>query len=734
VDIVARVIGVIEAETSAASALRAAAVAIAAELRSQSCAVFLAAPKSRLVLWELAGEKLDSRSQSRAQSLGDEALAHVLPAIGGGATRALCVAPLWSRARPIGSLVVERPGSDPYTAQEVATLATVASHVVGIIEGVRLLEIIEEIPSPSLRERASSAPPPRALEPPGECVLRGVAASPGLAVGRAVLRDAHPRPRVQPRPSAGPMETERARDAIQKTRNDLISLQSAMAREIDEEDALVFGSHLMFLADPMLNERIEVGLTAGLPAELAIDAAFEEIVRRLKVVDVAYIRDKIEDVEDLHNRIQGHLLGDDPPEPLAAQLVVSRRVTPSLVVELRLAGGLGIASELGGTTSHGVLLARALGIPAVTGVAGLTEQVVPGESLVIDAEEGLVILRPSAATLARYQERQQALERRESEFLRYRDRPAESADGVTFELRANIALSVDLEAARENGAHGVGLYRTEFPFIVRDGIPTLEKQVRIYANAYQAFPDGPIAFRILDLAADKLVPGIGPQSAASAFHGYRSIRVLFDYPHVLRDQVQAFAIAAAGRPLSILVPMVTSLDELRRVKQLAASALAQHPVTRHAPAPSYGAMIEVPGAVELVPDLAREVDFFSIGTNDLIQYSLVVDREDPRISTMHDAFHPAILRMIRRVIVAAHAAGKHVSVCGEMASHPQLGIAMLALGVDALSMTPRAIPAFKRALAGVRMEPLKARIGSMLELSTASEIQRVLGRHLVSVP
>jgi len=202
VDIVSRVIRAIEAETSAASALRAGAVAIAAELRSQSCGVFLAAANGRLVLWELAGEKLDVRSQ--AQAVADEALAHELPAIDGVAARALCVAPLWSRARAIGSLVVERAGSEPYAPEEVATLATAASHVVGIIEGVRLLEIIEEIPSPSLRERPASSPPLQgASEPLQECVLRGIAASPGLAVGRAVLRHAHARAHAQPGPSAG---------------------------------------------------------------------------------------------------------------------------------------------------------------------------------------------------------------------------------------------------------------------------------------------------------------------------------------------------------------------------------------------------------------------------------------------------------------------------------------------------------------------------------------------------
>lgn len=306
-----------------------------------------------------------------------------------------------------------------------------------------------------------------------------------------------------------------------------------------------------------------------------------------------------------------------------------------------------------------------------------------------------------------------------------------TADGVRFTLQANVALGVDLAIAKENGAEGVGLYRTEFPFIVREGLPTVDEQVRIYSKAYDAFPNGPISFRLLDVAGDKFVPTRELGVTRSAFHGYRSLRVLFDYPHILRDQVQAFALAAGTRPLRILVPMVTSLEDMRLVRQLVASSLAQHPVTAALQSPSLGAMIEVPAAVEIVDDLAAEVDFFSIGTNDLLQYALVVDREDPRLSSPRDAYHPAILRMIRRVVRAGHAAGKEVGVCGEIAARPELAIALMALGVDALSVTPRAIPELKQKFAGIPLKPLSASIDRLLRASVAEDIERELRQYVL---
>jgi phosphoenolpyruvate-protein phosphotransferase len=480
----------------------------------------------------------------------------------------------------------------------------------------------------------------------------------------------------------------------------------------------------------MLFERVEEGIAAGLPAAAAVDRARGEIVARLAAVGDAYVRERVEDLEDLCSRMLSHLLGGPGAATSDAELVVSRQIMPSLVVELHGRGALGIASELGGSTSHAVLLARALGFPAVTGIAELLTEAVAGETLVIDGDRGVVVLSPSEPTVDAYRARLDATDRARTEFAIYRDRSPSTADGVRFTLRANVAFGVDVEVACENNAEGIGLYRTEFPFIVRDGVPTIEEQVRIYERAYRAFPDHPVVFRILDLGADKLLLGTGLDPAVNAFQGYRSIRLLFDHPYVLREQVQAFALAAGSHPLSILIPMVTSIEELRRVKALIAGALAEHPDTAGRAAPMIGLLIEVPAAVEIAAELARESDFLSIGTNDLIQYALVIDRDDPRLSSPLDAFHPAVLRMVQKVVVAAHAAGKEVSVCGEIAARFELALALLALGVDTLSVTPRIIPELKQRLAQHVFAPLARDMDRILALSTASELEQALRAHL----
>lgn len=713
--------------------LRAAARAIAADMGARWCWIFLSKGAGRLVAIESFAEELGAGTIA-AETLAGQALANILLARADTAEGMLLAVPMVSRSRRLGAIVVERAGHErPFLDEDLERFSAVASQMVDLVEGVNLIGRIEgdaDVTGPP-------AEPPRAPEgSAGEQILEGTAASPGIAIGVATFRHAFPSDIVRrdARPIGEAAERDRLRDAFQKTHNDLLRMQSAAATELGEEQALVFGAHLLLLRDPMLLASIERGIQSEKPVAIAVDDAFEDIAARIRELADPYFQERTEDVEDLRSRVLGHLFEIETATSLPGHVVVSPRTSPSVIMELKARGAQGVASEYGGTTSHGVLLARALGVPAVTGVPDLMRQVRAGDALIVDGDQGRVIVRPSAATLADYTSRAVAAERARTEFSKFRHLPPQTADAVRFELQANVALGVDLDVARDNGAGGVGLYRTEFAFIAREGIPSREEQVRIYAKAYAAFPEGPISFRILDLAGDKFLSSSGLRIARSPFHGYRSIRVLFDYPHILRDQAQAFALAANGRPLRILVPMVSSLEDIRHVKQLVMSALAQCPAGAARTTPSFGAMIEVPAALEIVSDLATEVDFFSIGTNDLIQYSLVVDREDSRLSSPHNAFHPAILRAIQRVVRRAHAAGKEVGVCGEMAARPEVAIALLALGVDALSVTPRAIPELKQKLSRVELAPVAANVEHLLAMRTTAEIEQSLRRHLDDGP
>lgn len=513
---------------------------------------------------------------------------------------------------------------------------------------------------------------------------------------------------------------------MEKAHNDLSRIQVAAAREIDEEHALIFASHLLLLHDPTLLSRVDEEIGRGLSAALAIDAALGEFEARLRLVPDAYIQERIDDVDDLRSRLLDHVLDGETRARLGAGIVLTGRIPPSLVVELKTEGAQALVTESGGATSHGVLLARAMGIPVVTGIADMLPSVRPGDQLIVDGTAGVLVVRPSAATVARYAEERQRAERSRTEYAKFRDVLARTSDGIRVTLHANVGVASDLTIARENGAEGIGLYRTEFPFIVRDAFPTLPEQVRIYRKAYELFSEGPIRFRILDLGGDKFVAGGSIATARSAFHGYRSIRVLFDHPDVLRDQVQALAIAAGEKPLRILIPMVTSIEDLRRVKAMIGQALDGIEARVAQRKPEIGAMIEVPAAVELAVDIANEVDFLSIGTNDLMQYTLVVDREDSRMAQTSDPYHPAILRMVGRVASAARAAGKPVGVCGEIAARPDLALALMALGVDSLSVVPTAIPELKQALAGARLEPMRRAIVEILALSDAASVGTAL--------
>lgn len=697
-------------------------------MRCRACSVFLldrgdVEPRLRA----RSGMAADAAVGPAATSaLAAVVVSTMAPGTRQSADRTLMGVPMLLRDRAVGAIVVESGDGQVFSADESSSLGSLAAQLVGIVVNARLIGGLErgEDKTPMLLGPSD----PHHARVRGEVVVHGAIACPGVGIGAAAFRGVHALSAdVRGTASQGAaQEHARLRDALVKSRNDIAKLQSAAALDIDEEHALIFSSHLLLLNDPLLLERMDRAIDAGGSAPVAVDDALEELEALLRAVPDGYLQERVDDIDDLRGRLLSHLIDSGERAKREGRVVVTKRIPPSLVVELKAERAQGIVTQDGAATSHGTLLARALGIPTVSGVADLLDQVQAGDVTIVDGDAGKVILRPEPATLELYRERARTAERLRTEYAKFRDAPLATADGVRVGVLANIAVASDLSTARDNGAEGVGLYRTEFPFLVREQFPTRDEQVRIYRKAYEAFPDGPIHFRILDLGGDKFVPGSSLGTQRGAFHGYRGIRVLFDHPHLLRDQVQAFALAAAGRPLSILVPMVTSMEELRRTKAIVAEALDALPPGAARPIPAIGAMIEAPAAVEIAPEIAREVDYLSIGTNDLVQYALVVDREDPRMSTRRDAYHPAILRMVRRTIAAARAVAKPVIVCGEMAARPDLAAALVALGVDVLSVVPAVIPELKQAFAGLVVGQLGAAMDAILACTDAQTLEATL--------
>ena len=375
------------------------------------------------------------------------------------------------RGQPIGVIVVQASRSPAYTAAEIQALFAVASQMVGIIENARLIEAVE-------RGAGVAGPPLPVREQhgvhDGERELRGVAVSPGIAVGAAVFRGAVPRRYASAASPGGhdvAAERARIRDAFEKTRNDVAHIQDAAARDLGEEHAFIFASHLVMLADPVLHERIDLAVASGQSAPEAIDAALVEIADRLRGAHDPYLQERVEDIDDLRSRLLGHMLPREPLSSSRAQVVLSPRIAPSLVMEMKAQAARAIVAQNGGPTSHGALLARSLGIPAVAGVEDLLDSTDAGDIVVVDGTEGVVVVRPTKETLARYEEEAQRQERRRTEFARYRSRPGATADGVHISILANVAFGADIALAKENGAGGIGLYRTEFPFIAARRLP-----------------------------------------------------------------------------------------------------------------------------------------------------------------------------------------------------------------------------------------------------------------------
>ncbi len=644
--------------------------------------------------------------------------------------------PLAIRNRPVGALVVQTRDRRDYEVEEIQTLSTIAAQLVGVVENARLIDALDRGHEgiKYLKEaRVWQAGGRRTGERPGEdIVFNGSAASHGIAIGAAVLRGTQEVTLKSFERPVLSVDEERTlvREAFKKALDEIATIQAAAEQEIDEEHALIFSSHLLLLNDVVVHEQIEQRLKNRSPAHTAIFETLEGFVLRLLQVPDPYIQERVEDIYDLRSRLLSHL-GDSQGRSfgMSDKIVVTHGIAPSLVVELKAQGARGIITARGGPTSHGVLLARSMGIPAVTGLSEAVTTIQSGDTLILDGKAGKVIVSPSRSSLADYEERLGKLAERRESALRFRDLPGRTKDGRRVALQANISVTADLATAKESGADGIGLYRTEFPFLIREEFPTRAEQVRIYKRVYDYYPAGPVRFRLLDLGGDKLLPGNSMQVDRDPFQGYRSLRLLLDHPELLSTQVEAFVEAAGTRPVEVLIPMVTSMPELRRTLKLIREAVDRASPSFE-PAVRIGAMIEVPAAVELAGAIAREVDFLSIGSNDLIQYMLAADRENEKAATDDDPYHPAVLRAIRRVVEAGHRHGAAVTLCGELAGRRRLALALLAMNIDALSLAPGSIPEIKRFFASSRVGPLAESLDAILALDTAQEIKEAMREYV----
>jgi phosphoenolpyruvate-protein phosphotransferase len=567
---------------------------------------------------------------------------------------------------------------------------------------------------------------------PSGSTLEGRAAAPGAAAAPA-FRVAPPEPATYAVARSGDAAAERNRltTALATAEAQLEELADRMADAVGKDEADIFEAHAMFAGDPQVARLAGDSIDAGASAEHAVTEAFATFRSRLAASSSEYLAARVADLDDVRDRVVA-ILQDrpvTPPVPTVASVVVAHDLTPSQTAGLPRDRIAGIVTATGSPTSHAAILARSLGIPAVVGCEGVLEVVEDGAVVAMDGRSGVVIVGADDDTIADFEERARGEEKRRAELTALRDLHGETADGHPVELAANIGGVADLPAALEAGAQGSGLVRTEFLFLDRRSAPTVDEQVEAYAEILRAFPGERVVFRTMDVGADKPLPFVVRDPEENPALGLRGIRLGLARPDLLRDQLAALLAArdaagpGAGR-LAIMFPLVSGLDEVRQARAALDAAAAAD--DRDLGDTEVGVMVEVPSAALSARRIADEVDFLSIGTNDLLQYLYAADRLQASVAALADACAPEFLALVADVVAAGHAGGCWVGVCGEAASDPATAVAFAGLGVDELSMTRVAIPEVKATLRGVTLDRARAVVDTAMDAADAAASRGVL--------
>jgi len=559
----------------------------------------------------------------------------------------------------------------------------------------------------------------------------GIAAAPGISVGPAykIGREEFVVPRETITDKDIPVQIQLFEEALIKTRKEIVELQKRIASDMGQDEAEIFDAHLLVLEDRMLIEDVISRLKKE---HTNVAFIFSEVLK--KYIDVfskiedEYLKERISDINDVGKRVLRNLLGkqrlafDDLKEKV---IVVAHDLSPSDTAAMHKKNVSGFVTDIGGKTSHTAIMAKSLEIPAVVGMQDITLKIKTGDMLIIDGSMGVVILEPDEATLAEYQEAEKKLKGITERFFVVKDKPAITKDGKAVVVSGNIELPEEIDSIKLHGGTGIGLYRTEFFYMNRKGLPTEEEQYAAYRSVAEKVAPCDVVIRTLDLGGDKFLSQLQIPVEMKPFLGWRAIRFCLARPDIFKTQIRAILRASAHGKLKLMYPMISGLEELQQankiveeVKQeLAAKSLA---FDKHI---KIGAMIEVPSAAIAADLLAKAADFFSIGTNDLIQYSLAVDRTNEKVAYLYEPAHPAVLRMVKGVIEAGHRAGITVAMCGEMAGEPAFAVVLLGLGLDEFSMPPQVIPELKYIIRSVTIKQAQDIASQALLLSTGRQVE-----------
>jgi len=558
--------------------------------------------------------------------------------------------------------------------------------------------------------------------------LKGIGASAGIAIAKA-YRLEEPALNIEQKTIADKeAEKQRFDDAINKSKSELEKIKDHANRELGADKAEIFAAHLLVLSDPeLLNPVVDKINAEGVNAEFAMKETADMFVSMFESMDNEYMKERAADIRDVTKRVIAHLLGVQIPNPSLISeevVIIAEDLTPSDTAQLNRQYVKGFTTDIGGRTSHSAIMARSMEIPAVVGTKQATSTIENGVMVIVDGLDGDVIIDPSSDVIAQYEEKKAKYEAQKTEWAKLVNEPTVTSDGQHVELAANIGTPDDVKGVLENGGEGVGLYRTEFLYMGRDQLPTEDEQYDAYKTVLERMGDKPVVVRTLDIGGDKELPYLHLPKEMNPFLGFRAIRLCLEEQEIFRTQLRALLRASSYGNLKIMFPMIATVSEFREAKAILLEEKEKLVANGVQVSDSIeiGMMVEIPSTAVMADQFAKEVDFFSIGTNDLIQYTMAADRMNERVSYLYQPYNPAILRLVSMVIDAAHKEGKWAGMCGEMAGDTIAIPLLLGLGLDEFSMSATSILPARTQIKGLSKEKAQSIKETVLSMSTTEEV------------